>query len=140
MAYKTSTFQEATLNIAFRVPSASHPDVPALDILGFYFGSGDSSRLVRRLRLETSLVNGISAGGYNPLDAGLFAISANFKAENIFEIQKVLLQEISQILCEPLQYSELGRARLNLEADEIFSLETVDGLARKVGAFQTTFE
>ena len=32
---------------------------------------------------------------------------------------------------------ELGRAKLNLEADEIFSLETVDGLARKVGVFQT---
>jgi len=135
--YKTTEFQEATLNIVFRAPGADHKDVPALDVLGFILGQGDSSRLVRRLRLETSLVNGISAGSYNPSDSGLFAINVHFKAQNIFEIHKILLDEIKAIVSQPLQIGELNRARLNLEADEIFGLETVDGLARKVGLFQT---
>jgi zinc protease len=137
VSYKATEFQEASLNIIFRVPPANHPDIPALDVLGFILGQGDSSRLVRRLRLETPLVNGISAGSYNPLDAGLFAISVYFKAENIFKIHEILLEEINAIVSQPLDIGELNRARLNLEADEVFALETVDGLARKVGVFQT---
>src|SRR5207248_1443078 len=60
--YKMTAFREASLNLAFRVPGATHADVPALDILGFVLGQGDSSRLVKRLRLEKSLVTSIHAG------------------------------------------------------------------------------
>jgi zinc protease len=134
--YLLTEFKECALNISFRAPPAKHSDVPALDILGFILGQGDSSRLVKRLRLDHPLVLGISAGGYNPLDSGLFAISAYFRPEKYSEILKVLNEEITLLLSEAPSIDELNRARLNLEAEEVFSLETVDGLANKVGIFQ----
>ncbi|MDZ4677235.1 MAG: pitrilysin family protein [Oligoflexia bacterium] len=135
--YLTTEFQEAALNIAFRVPAAKNADVAALDVLGCILGQGDSSRLVKRLRLERSLVMGVSAGSFNPLDEGLFVIGVNAKAENISETMDIITQELGYILSHTISQGELSRARLNLEAEEIFSLETVDGLARKVGMFQT---
>ena len=128
---------DATMNFAFRAPKAAHPDVPALDILSLILGHGDSSRLVRRLRLENPLVTSVSAGNFNPFDEGLFSITTHFRPENFQGIKKILFEEIESVLTVPLDPEELGRAKLNLEADEIFSLETVDGLARKVGVFQT---
>ncbi len=134
--YFENAFRETTFHIAFRVPEAKHPDVPALDILGNILGRGDSSRLVRKLRLEKSLVLSVSAGSYNPLDPGLFAFSITFDPSKFNEINEILIEEIKRIISEPPTQSELGRARLNTEAEHVFSLETVDGLARKVGTCQ----
>jgi zinc protease len=134
--YLLTEFKECALNISFRAPAADHPDVPALDVLGFILGQGDSSRLVKRLRLDEPLVLGISAGGYNPLDSGLFAISAYFRPENYQKVITIINEEVERLLSSLPSQEELDRSRLNLQAEEVFSLETVDGLANKVGIFQ----
>jgi zinc protease len=138
--YLPAEFKEAALNVSFRVPHAKHPDVPALDVLGYIMGQGDSSRLVKKMRLERPLVLSVSAGSFNPLDAGLFAISCNFKADKLDDIMSVLGEQLAELLSVTPSMEELDRARTNLEAEEVFSLETVDGLARKVGMFQTLLD
>ncbi|MBK9293745.1 MAG: insulinase family protein [Oligoflexia bacterium] len=135
--YKTSDFKEAIVNIAFKVPGAIHKDVPALDLLGIILGYGDSSRLVKRLRLKSPLVSSIASGSYNPLDNGIFIITAHLQMSRIKEVLSAIAEELSLVLKEAVGIEELQSAKLNIESDEIYGLETVDGLARKVGYFQT---
>lgn len=137
LSYTNSEFKDTMLNLAFRIPGAKHKDVVALDVLGLILGQGDSSRLVRRLRLEQSLVSSVSAGSFNGADSGFFALSANLKAEDFEIVMENLEQEVGHLLSHFITHGELEKAKKNIEADEIYSLETVDGLARKVGTFQT---
>lgn len=135
--YKATAFKEAVLNIAFKIPGASHKDVPALDLLGLILGYGDSSRLVKSLRLNNSVVSSVGAGSFTPLEGGVFVITAHFQMENIKAVFNGIAQEIRKILSEHSQQEEIEGAKLNLESEEVYGLETVDGLARKVGYYQT---
>jgi len=137
ISYKATEFREAQMNLAFTIPSVRHEDVPAIDLLGMILGQGDSSRLMKALRLERPLVTSVSAGAYNPLDKGLFITGLSFQAKNFQEIAEVLAAEFQRIVTEPISAEELRRARTKIESEEVFSLETVDGVARKVGMFQT---
>ncbi|MCC6276916.1 MAG: insulinase family protein [Oligoflexia bacterium] len=134
--YELTKFKEASINFAFRAPSISSQDVATLDVMCMIIGQGDSSRLVRRLRLEAPLVNSVGAGQYNPKDPGLLSVTCHLNVENISKVAETVAQELSAICRGDILAQEIERAKLNIEADEVFSLETVDGLARKVGFSQ----
>ena len=74
-AAEKNDIQDKHLHFIFKAPNVKHKDVPALDVLAMLLGQGDSSLLVKKLRLEKALVGGVSAFNYNPQDQGLFAIS-----------------------------------------------------------------
>src|SRR5690606_16836263 len=51
----------------------------------------------------------------------------------------VMTEELEKILVEPPSTEEIQKAITNLESEEYYGLETVDGLARKAGSFETLF-
>ena len=86
--YKSEKYklQDRHLHLAFKAPNIKHKDIPALDVLATILGQGDSSVLVKKLRLEKAIVNSISSFNYNPKDEGLFAISAHYQGEKFNEV------------------------------------------------------
>lgn len=132
-------FQETTAHVAWRVPSIKHPDTPALDILALILGQGDSSRLTQRARLERPLVNYVGAHAYSPQDEGFFVVSAGLNAKNLEEYFSVLGEEVLKLQLDSVEDQEIKKAITILEAEEIFGVETVDGLARKLGTFELLF-
>lgn len=136
-SYLATPFHEASLNIAFPIPKVNHKDIAGIDLISFILSNGDTSRLVKKLRLEAPLVNAVSVGAFNAIDPGFLAFSVSFQVGNISAIMEIIEREMQNIVSSPIGEIELSRGRLNMEADEIFSLETVDALARKVGWCQT---
>ncbi len=132
-------FQETIVHTAWRVPGAKHKDTPALDLLALVLGQGDSSRLSYRVRINSAIANYVSAHVYSPQDEGFFAVSAGLSLENMNSYLSEVGEEILQIQLSGITQKEIDKALSILEADEIYGVETVDGLAQKLGSFELLF-
>ncbi len=127
-------FQQPRLELVYPAPALEDIDSTALDLAAFGLGSGEMSRLNRRLRDGAGLVTAIGASVYSPLFGGLFEVSALAVDENIPAAVRGLASEIERLrLADPITQDELERARANLRADRIYRDETVDGQARSIG-------
>ena len=126
-------FNESLIYCAFKIPNVKHKDIPALDVLALIVGQGDSSRLVHRLRIQAPITNSVGAFAFSPMDEGIFALSAGFDSKNLKPLLDGFLAEIEKSLSELPTADELQKAITNLSSEEVYSLETVDGIARKIG-------
>jgi zinc protease len=131
---KKSDFQETLTYVAFKAPNVKHKDVPGLDILSLILGQGDSSRLVHKLRIEEAVVNGTGAFTFTPQDDGLLAFSGSLQPVNLEKYLEVLANEIAEIYHNPPTMGEIQKAVINIASEQVYSVETVDGLARKAGS------
>lgn len=132
--------QDQHLHFVFKAPSIRHKDVAALDVLAVILGQGDSSYLVKKLRLEKPLVSSISAFNYNPQDEGLFAISANYQDSKFDEISREILAQVRVLQTENVSWADIKRARVALSSEQFYSVETVEGLANKAGTQEFYFK
>lgn len=131
---KTKDVAESTVQIAWPAPHARHKDVPALEVMAMILGQGETSRLYSKLRLENALVNNVSAFTYNPVDNGLFAVSLKITDQNIQEMFKSLFIEIEKIIQSEITWDELKKAVVNISSEQFYAIETVDGIANKIGS------
>lgn len=131
-----AAFEEAQFHVAWRVPGAEHKDVPALDLLAMIFGQGDTSRLSQKLRLEKAVTNSVGAGTFTPKDNGLFTVSGSLNAENFSEAFTIFKAELERMVSEAPSADEMKRAITNLESEEFYAMETIEGVARKAGSFE----
>lgn len=133
ISVQKSDFKQSILYLGWRVPSVLHKDTPALDVLAMILGQGDSSRLVKKMRIEKPLVNSTGASVFSPQDEGLFLVSAGYNKDNLNEI----LKEISQVLLDffktDISQDEFARIIRSIESEQFYSLETVDGMSRTFG-------
>lgn len=134
VAVRYATFDEAQLALSWRIPDGLHRDIPGLDVLALVLGQGESSRLYRGLRLEKSVVNSIYASCYSPRDAGLFAVSCSLNPQNMREALVEIQSHLIRMITQPASLEELTKAITNFRAEQFYSLETVDGLARRLGS------
>jgi zinc protease len=128
--------KEAHLSLSFPIPGIDSPDLPALDALAVILGQGESSRLelaVRRARK----VNDAHAYAYTPKDPGLLAMDATLEVEQLDAAIPALLTEAYRLREELVEPAELASAQSLLESDGIYQRETVQGLARRIGFFET---
>ncbi len=139
LALKSTTFEQSIGYAAWKIPGAGHKDIPALDVAALILGQGDSSRLVDRLRIQNPLVNSIGTGNYLPLEGGLFMLSFGFTKDKFAQMTNAIQEEMQRFLKEGPTEEEVKKAIINLESGEIYSMETVDGLARRYGAVEFQF-
>jgi zinc protease len=127
-------FQQSRVELVFGGPSLGHFDTVALDLAAFALGTGELSRLNRRVRDEQGLVQSIGASVYAPAFGGLFEVSAFVKEDQLLDAIEAILREVIKMRdIEPMTIEELSRARANINADRILRDETVDGEARSIG-------
>jgi len=129
--------KENYLAISYRIPSITHEDIPALDVLSVIMGSGDSSRLQQQLKYKMGIVTGIAADLFVPKYDGLFMIYSTFFKEDY----KVIIKEIENELKRLKEYSpeewELIKAKNMIKSSFIYSQETAQGKAMQTGKFFT---
>ncbi len=101
----------------YRVPAASHPDYPAIDVLTLVYGNAPSGRLHRAL-VQTGLAS--SAWGYERMlrDPGWANFGAMLqKAAALEPAQAALLGALEGPGREPVTAAEVERARTTLLND-----------------------
>ena len=121
---------------AFHTPSASHPDTPILDVISGILGTGESSRLYRKLKEQNATVNDIYAYAYSIKENGLFIVGGVLDPDKVERASGEIIAEIELIKNESVSAEELARAKTNIERDFIRAKETMQGQARKLGYFE----
>ncbi|HVV51681.1 MAG TPA: pitrilysin family protein [Polyangia bacterium] len=121
----------------YHIPRASDPDMPALEVLAAILSSGESSRLPERLVRHDHLA--IAAGGVTEAmeDPGLFIVyAASLPSKDQTQIWNELAEEVGRVRDKPVAAAELDKAKNQLAAAFVFGLETVDGVAMRLGEAQ----
>ena len=138
IAMEAMEIQEGYLAVTFSgLPNFNDPDVPALDVLAALLGKGESSRLTSSLRNRLQLVNNIDAAAFTPAGPGIFEITASLDPEKTQEALAQIFHEIFRLENEGIIEEKLERAKVQVEMDFVYSQETMEGEARKLGVFET---
>ena len=127
---------EAYFTMAFHVSDARSEDTPALDVISSILGSGESSRLFRKVKEEDGLVNSIYSYAFTPKYDGLFAVGGTMPPGNVDKAYKEIIKQIYELKYKPVSKEEINKAIVNIESDAVYSKETMQGQAQKLGFFE----
>lgn len=133
---KHKDLKESNFNVAFPAPAIKHKDVPALDVMAMVLGQGETSRLFSKLRLQSSLVSSVSSYSYTPQDPGLIALSFKVLEQDPKIALEGIYAEVEKIKNEEVSWEEIRKAIINISSEQFYSIETVDGIASKIGSSQ----
>lgn len=128
--------QEGYFSLAFHSPNAKGGDTPAMDVLASILGGGESSRLYRNIKEEKGLTNNIYAYSYTPMREGIFAVGGSLDPAKSKEALREVIKEIMRLKYEPVGDVELSKVKINIESDAIYTKETMQGQAQKLGYFE----
>ncbi len=125
--------------LAYHVPSTSHEDYYALDLLSSVLSTGNSSRLYQAL-VEKQVA--IEVETYLPMtfDPNLFYVMgvAN-PGITATELEKDLIAEINKVAREGVTELELEKVKNIKLMDFYRSMETINGKANTVGTYELYF-
>lgn len=114
------------LAVAYHIPEATHPDIPILEIIENILSQGHSSRLYKRIIYQGQMAQSVSASADRNKDPGLFVVTVTGIKEGRSpeEVESVIYEELERLKEEKIEERELQKARRQLEAGLIFSLQT----------------
>ncbi len=118
------------------IPNFNSEDVPALDLLGALLSDGESSLWVSKLKNKLQLVHNISAYAFTPKGPGLFEISSETDPDKLKKALEGILSELFKLKSMDFSKKEIEKAKTQVITDFIYSQETMEGEARKLGVFQ----
>ncbi len=128
------------LRCAFHVPNVQHEDIPAIDVLSAAMGYGDASHLHQAVQRETEMTTGVYAMAYTPKDDGILLVAADYqigdKTPNHAAVASKVLEEVFRFRHMRITDEDLTRVRTLIESQEIYSQQSAEGLAMKMGRNQ----
>jgi predicted Zn-dependent peptidase len=124
--------EQVHLTVGFPGTGLHDPDLFAASVFSVLFGGGMSSRLFQEIRERRGLVYSIHSYGSHYSDCGLFGIYAGTGEREVAELMPVLCEEIRR-LADSLEESEIRRARSQLKAATLMSLESTGARAEQIG-------
>ncbi len=132
--------QAPTIAIGYALPEMSHVDHYALDLLSNMLGTGQSSRLHKRLvrKLETAM----SAGTYSwgQILAGRFVAQVSLKpGQNVEKTIQVVEEEVKRLRDEVIAQKELDKARTLFMKDYVDGLKRLAGRARMLASYEILY-
>jgi len=132
--------QDTQLGMAFHIPPVKAKETYAIDVLENILSGGETSRLYKKLKLEDELVHGISAYSMSLRDPGLLFVTAMPKPGNSGKTITGALEVMLELADKGPDAEEIERAKFNIESSFVYSRETMDGLASKLGYFEVNLD
>ena len=129
--------KDAHLHLAFQIPGVEHPDTAALDVLAMLLGQGDASRLALEVRRKRSLARDVSAWAWTPREPGLFAASLVTTSATMFAAFEETVRVMATLTRVEAEADEVETIKALIEAEAVYQRETVQGLARKLGYYES---
>jgi len=120
------------ISLGYHTVEATNQDLYALDVLSIVLGSGDGSRLNRKLVKDESLLYAVASFNHTPKFPGLFIVYGIGDYENLEASRDAALSEIENIKNASLSEDELTTAKNLVISSYIDSLETTGGVAGQI--------
>lgn len=112
-----SGITQTYLGFGFKTTPATHPDVPALDLVDAILGTGESARLFAELREKRALTYDIGAINISGLDYGFFAIDCAVTPNTLKQTQTIIQAELEKLKTQPVEKAELEESKSLLIAN-----------------------
>lgn len=124
-----------TTNFAVAWPTVplQDPDLYPLDVASYILTNGDSSRLMKRLKIDNPLAISVSSISNTPgFVRGWFEVLTESEPATVAEIRKIIFEEIERLKNEPVSASELAKAKRQKSADHVFGQQSVENQAEMI--------
>ncbi len=131
----TGDIGQAQLAFGWRTPGTTHPDTPALDLLGAVLGSGRASRLYRAVR-ERRLASSVSAYNYTPTEIGVFVVHAETTATSTADASRAIWDQLRAVRNGDIGELEVERAKRVYESQFVRRLEDMEGQANYLAEWE----
>ncbi len=131
----TGDVAQQQIAFGWRAPDIAHADTPALDLAAVALGTGRASRLYRAVR-DRQLASSVSSWHYTAGDIGVFVAHAEAPAEHARAAAQQMWRELQAAREVGFRRSEVARAQGILEARWLRRLETMDGQATYLAAWE----
>jgi predicted Zn-dependent peptidase len=125
-------FEQAHLVLGFEAPSYREPEFFAAQVLSGLLGGGMSSRLFQEVRERRGLCYAIYSTAWGLKDTGLFAVHAATGAGMVGELIDVVSDEIDRMAETGPTDAEVARAKAQLKAGLMMSLESSSARAEQM--------
>ncbi len=139
---RVTLIYEASLpavTIGYKTPAARHADAPALEVLSTILGTGESSRLYRKLvygQLATEVTSSFGAAA----DPSLFSFYAQAQEKTTAaQCEAAIAEVLRDVKTGGVTADELQKAKNLLRAGMIDNLQTIAGKANLLGAFEVQY-
>jgi zinc protease len=131
--------QADKLRIGYKAPPLGHADHAALEIASEVLFGGNSSRLHRRLVVESEIASSVHAATAPFRDPGLYEIAVSLsRSHRAPAAEAIVYEELARLANEPLQPHELETARTRLITHFMRELRPQAGKAEALGHYETT--
>ncbi|MGD1805934.1 M16 family metallopeptidase [Dapis sp. BLCC M126] len=130
--------EQSRLTMAWIGPGVEQlDDAYGLDLLSVLLAEGRTSRLVRELREDLGLVQGIGSNFSLQQDSSLFTISTMLEPKDIPEVEGRICDRLNELFTLNISEVELARCKRLLCNDYAFSTESPGQLAGLYGYYFT---
>ncbi|MDR0861535.1 MAG: insulinase family protein [Oscillospiraceae bacterium] len=124
LTVKRRALEQNHVCVALPGIAANDPRRFAMQLFSDILGGGMSSRLFQKVREERGLCYGISTSGVTHLDTGIFTIYTALGYESQTEAVGLIAGELKKMLDSGVTDAELSRAREQVKANVLMSLES----------------
>ncbi len=132
--------EQTHLVLGFEGASYQDKDYYQYSVLSTIFGGGMSSRLFQEIREKRGLVYTINSFNQALEQTGVFGIYAGTTPKELHELLPVVTDEIKKIINEPVSDVELNRAKTQIKASLLMSLESSSTTAEIVARQMLLFK
>ena len=128
--------QHSRLSLAWHGPSVDNlEEAIQLELISAILTEGRSARLVRELREEFRWVQDIASNFLMQKQAGLFTISAYLEADYLEPVENKIIQQVKELLNNPISEAELNKVKRSLCNHFTFALESPNQLVNFLGYY-----
>jgi len=124
--------EQAHLVLGFEGVGFADDDYYPLAVLSTALGGGMSSRLFQEVREKRGLVYSIYTFSSAYQDGGLFGLYAGTGKDEVAELISVVCDELHKVAADPLAEDEITRARAQIKAGVLMSLESTSSRAERL--------
>jgi predicted Zn-dependent peptidase len=128
----TRRFEQSHIVIAFEAPSFRDEAYFTSLIYAVLLGGGMSSRLFQEAREQRGLCYDIHAFGWGYSDSGLFGVHAATGNSQVEELVHVIMTQLRAVAHDGPNGPELHRAKAQLKASLLMSLESSEARAGQI--------
>jgi predicted Zn-dependent peptidase len=128
----TKSFEQSHLLIGFAAPSYKDKDFLTAQVYSGLMGGGMSSRLFQEVREERGLCYAIYSSAWGLSDGGMFNVHAATGADMMADLIDVVTREIRRSAEERPEAEEVDRAKAQLKAGLMMSLESSSARAEQM--------
>lgn len=131
--------QADKLRIGYKAPPLGHEDHSALEVASEILFGGNSSRLHRKLIVESEIASSTHAATAPFRDPGLYEIAVSLqRGHRAAEAETIVYEELERLATQPLGAHELDTAKTRLLTHFMRELRPQAGKAEALGHYETT--